>query len=190
MIWSLSPLLKKLGDQLTVARAANIDNLDATIASRLADNDARLDNLDATIASRLADNDARLDNLDATIASRLASGDSRLSNVDTPLSGRVASADSRLDHLDADLSSVTTGLKSLQTAYIDNPSRTGGSGEDVGYVDITISSVVMAKTLVWVHFTGNQTYGLTGRLIDSTTLRVSRIVNAAMYGRYYVVEFH
>ena len=112
-------------NRLTAQRAANLDNLDATISSRstqtsvnaiptnpLQTNDSRLNNLDVAVSSRstqgsvaaiptnpLLTNDARLNNLDITISSRSATSDSRFAHLDADISSREPANDPKLSNL-------------------------------------------------------------------------------------------
>lgn len=85
---------------------------------------------------------------------------------------------------------ISAGVKSIQTAYI-STGVTNGSGEDTRYVDVTVSSVNTAKSVVWYvdNYVGDKA---TARLTSSTNLRIGKIDTAsgAFAGRYYIVEFY
>lgn len=97
------------------------------------------------------------------------------------------------------------GVKSIQSGYVSSTSMTTGTGEDTTYVNVTISSVNISKSIVY--FTGGAS-GDTGnaimrnadgvystdcfpRLVDSTTLRLSspRPGVGAIVGRWTVKEY-
>lgn len=94
------------------------------------------------------------------------------------------------------------GIKSVQTGFVDSDAPTSGSaGEDRIYVDVTIAAVDVTKAVAWVDGgygivssslsysvagaaavksfapgsspAGAASYGLTCRLINATTLRIS-----------------
>lgn len=96
------------------------------------------------------------------------------------------------------------GIKSHQTGYVSTTSLSSGSGEDTEYVDITISSVNTAKSLIFfdggfADTVGNTTFtsGGTGtqnptkRLTSSTNLRlaVPNTFAIACAGRWTIVEY-
>jgi hypothetical protein len=112
--------LDVLLSRLTSTRAANLDNLDATISSRasganlalvptnpLLTNDSRLNHLDADISSRVATADSRLSNLDVAVSSRAsqASLNTAQSGISAIPTNPLLTSDARLNHLDADISS-------------------------------------------------------------------------------------
>ena len=112
----LAPVYNTLSRLYTAVypRAVKLDNLDASITSRLSTTDARVDKLDAPVSSRVATTDARLDKLDATMSSRAAAADytatraGKIDNLDATVTSRLASADSRLNNLDASIQSRST----------------------------------------------------------------------------------
>jgi len=149
----------------TTARAAKIDNLDATISSRATDahvlaiptnplltSDSRLNNLDAAISTRATDahvlaiptnplltNDARLNNLDATISSRAT--DAHVLAIPT---NPLLTNDARLNNLDATISSRATDAHVL--AIPTNPLLT--NDVRLNDLDAAISSRAPAATAV------------------------------------------
>ncbi len=184
----LQRYVKQLWDRLPAARADKLDNLDTTVSSRLDSVDSRLNNLNAAISSRIATNDARLDDLDATVSSRIASNDAKLDNLDANITGIIATNDARLNHLDLDISDLVPTVKNIQTGYTD-PTESSGSGEDVKYIDITITAVSdITKCFVLIQRVSS-TVGLTGRLINTTTLRIST-TSSVVRGRWIVLEFN
>lgn len=96
-------------------------------------------------------------------------------------------------------------IQSIQTGYVSSPSVTSGSGEDGIYVDVTISSVDTAKTVVLAveggagtnvtvaaaKSGGGTAYDVTARLTSSTNLRISCVSSSqtAISGRWTVVEY-
>lgn len=84
------------------------------------------------------------------------------------------------------------GVKSIQSGFYNNNNGLIGSGEDLYYRDVTISSVVVAKCVVMIqsNIYGNQPTLHTGRLIGSTTLRLSRNADySIIMGRWTVIEY-
>lgn len=82
----------------TTGRAANLDNLDATVSSR-----ATQTSVNAIPTNPLLTTDSRLNNLDATISSR-----STQTSVDAIPTNPLLTTDSRLNNLDATISSRAT----------------------------------------------------------------------------------
>lgn len=95
-------------------------------------------------------------------------------------------------------------LKSIQQGYVSTTSLSSGSGEDTEYVDITISSVNTAKSIIFFEggfsdtvanttFTsgGTGVQAPTRRLTSSTNLRlaVPNAFSSACAGRWTVVEY-
>jgi hypothetical protein len=91
------------------------------------------------------------------------------------------------------------GLKSFQTGYINVAAASAslGSGEDAGYVDVSVSSVNTAKAIT--SFEGSwgsrgtqqlvtptdvnaQTVFATTRMVSATAVRVSSRISPASYG--------
>lgn len=128
---------------------------------------------------------AKIDNLDTTLTSR------------APASTAVSSATwtaARAGYLDKlNAGGIPGTVKSIQTGYLAVIAGVAGTGEDAYYRDITISTVVVAKCVVTVggnHLASGSTMQ-TGRVIGTTTLRVSRdSANNTMYGRWYVTEYY
>lgn len=94
------------------------------------------------------------------------------------------------------------GLKSFQTGFI-STNMNVGSGEDVRYLDITVSAVVTAKTIgAFQGSLGSNTHALysgyggedsgiaTTRMISTTSLRLANNRNIAAYlsGRWQLAE--
>lgn len=149
-----------------------------------------LDRLTATRA-------ALLDNLNATVSSRAPAA--------TALSNAVWT-DARAGKIDL----IAPALRSLQGGYLNSTTLNSGSGEDVRFVDVTISAVDTAKSLCLFEGGGGTgtgsgaegasrwksgstgVQGLTVRLINSTTLRVSSVSTfpERFNGRWTVVEFN
>lgn len=147
--------LKTLLDRLTAGRAANLDNLNATISSRAP-------------ASTALSNTVWTDGL--------------ASNLAQP--GLLGS------------------VKSVQTGFVSSSSLSAGSGEDLQFVNVTISAVTTGKCIV--SFVGgagtsvpsavwpaNDGYYVTARLTSSTQLRLSCARSASnLVGRWQVIEFY
>jgi len=197
----------------TATRAGKLDNLDhlnADISSRASATDytatraAKLDNLDAAISGRLAGSAYKDPDTTALSASPTAGALTDLIRVleKRALSSPVAnSLGAKVNSVPTDvwaaatrtLTSAPSAIKSIQTGYAGAPSSSG-SGEDTKYTDITISSVDTSKSFVLMvsHLTqSGSSYFMTGRLISSTTLRVSLASTASVSGgvRWYVIEF-
>lgn len=93
----------------------------------------------------------------------------------------------------------TSPIKSIQTGYASSAALSSGSGEDAKYLDVTISAVTAAKSVVM--FDGgagsstsaatsyNSTNKCTYRLTSSTNLRISNLIQTAIAGRWQVVEY-
>jgi len=95
------------------------------------------------------------------------------------------------------------GLKSFQTGYVSTTTLTTGTGEDVRYVDVTVSSVDTTKCFAvfeggfssstnnsMVKSGGNTAFDATVRLTSSTNLRIStNYADAAVVGRWKILEF-
>ena len=121
---------------------SRLNNLDATISSRLGSTDSRLNNLDAAISSRAPASTAlsteiwtnqraaSLDRLDATISSRAPSSTAlsseiwtnqraaNLDRLDIEITSRLAANDSRLNNLDTTISSRLSSADS-RLNYLD-----------------------------------------------------------------------
>jgi hypothetical protein len=99
------------------------------------------------------------------------------------------------------------GLKSYQTGYVNSASLTTGTGEDLRYLDVTVSSVDTAKTMCSFAGSGSSSvsramaYFITGteqqtiispRMTSSTNLRLANTYNnapsTAMVGRWQIAE--
>lgn len=146
---------------------------------------AVVDNLDATVSSRLASNDARLNNIDAALSSRLASGDTRVGYLDAPMSSRVASTDPRLDHIDVGTSTRLASADARIAGFGGPklPVKTGYGYKDI--LDLTNRSYFCfkAKTL-----TTNGDYGLgVVRSTDSSNEWVT-LVNVSGSGHLFGVQ--
>lgn len=128
---------------------------------------------------------AKIDNLDTTLISR-APASTALSTATW-----TAARAGYLDKLNA--GGIPGTVKSIQTGYLAVTAGVAGTGEDAYYRDITISTVVVAKCVVTVGGNHPASGGTmqTGRVIGTTTLRVSRDSAAnMMYGRWYVTEYY
>ena len=105
------------------------------------------------------------------------------------------------------LSGLGSGIKSIQTAYVNTAPTGNSTGEDLSYLDITISSVDTTKcVIIWdgvfasisyapISAPGTTYYSYlsTARLTSSTNLRLSaaRTISAHTFcGRYQVIEFY
>lgn len=118
----------------------------------------------------------KLDFLDGLISSR-APASTAVSNADlTP--ARAAKLSNLIE---------TSVLNSnIQTGYA--ASLPGaGAGEDNYYLDVTVSAVVIAKTLVIVQSVEQAGSAISGRMTSTTNLRVSGGEFAR--GRWYIIEF-
>lgn len=98
---------------------------------------------------------------------------------------------------------VSTPIKSIQTGYVASNSTSTSTGEDAVYLDVTISAVTVAKSLVTLTGGGQgssvngatqpATTGqyITARLTSTTNLRISGPGSSAyLVGRWQVVEFN
>lgn len=95
---------------------------------------------------------------------------------------------------------ATSPIKSIQTGYASSTAPSSGSGEDTKYLDVTISAVTAAKSVVM--FEGGagpsasaamsyaSTNKCTYRLTSSTNLRISNFSQTAIVGRWQVVEYN
>ncbi len=129
----------------------------------------------------------RIDNLDNTITSR------------APASTALSTAywtNARAGYLDNLASAVPSSfIQSIQTGYSAGSSGSSGSGEDQHYLDITISAVVVAKSIVLLQDFSDSSgiwFVTSGRLTSTTNLRIGTIgsgFSSAFYGRWVVVEF-
>lgn len=91
--------------------------------------------------------------------------------------------------LDTAVSSrLATAVNSVQTGYVLGGAQVG-SGEDTSYVDVTISAVNTAKSIIFINQWTNTYTSLTGRLLNSTTLRLSHQSSAGAGSRWQVVEY-
>lgn len=108
----------------------------------------------------------------------------------------------------------TSPIKSIQTGYVSGTSASTGAGEDAAFIDVTVSTVIVAKTLVFFDGaggggtgtdpTGAQYYtGSTSgkgasvgvaRMTSPTNLRISfpgiTSAFAGYKGRWKLVEFN
>jgi hypothetical protein len=97
-------------------------------------------------------------------------------------------------------------VASYQTGFVSSATSTD-SGEDLRYVDITISAIDVTKTLVMIQGGAAETdltarrkatagtasvatYELTGRLTSPTNLRISAPSGAVIAGRWQVLEYN
>jgi hypothetical protein len=95
------------------------------------------------------------------------------------------------------------GLKSFQTGYFSTGSTVAGSGEDARYFDVTISSVVVAKSITgfqgsappytpgsnYYYDSANAQGIVTSRVTSTTNIRIANAVNHQfMVGRWQVAE--
>jgi hypothetical protein len=83
------------------------------------------------------------------------------------------------------------GVKSIQTARVSANFNTG-SGEDLKYYDVAISSVNTAKSIILLYGAGTGGTTVLPRLISSTALRFSAVnVNeTSLIVRFQVVEYY
>lgn len=82
--------------------------------------------------------------------------------------------------------------KGVQTGYASGVAS-GGSGEDDGYYDVTITAVTTTKALVLLHQTvASGAYRYCGRLTSTTNLRISTSGGngSTVAVRWYVIEFY
>lgn len=143
-----------------------------------------------------------LSNLDAAISTRAAAS--------TALSNTTWTA-TKAGYLDQAISSLpASAIKSIQSDFLPITVATVGTGEDLKYVDVTITSVDTAKC--FVSFVGGSasgnagncyiksgsgttsvTYMCSARLTTSTNLRISSPQNDALApsiaGRWTVIEY-
>jgi hypothetical protein len=131
---------------------------------------------------------AKIDYLDAAISSR-AQASTAVSNADyTPT--RAALLDGIIQN---------SVINSIQIGYNNNAGQWGtGTGEDIRYVDTTITAVNPSKSIVLVwgavkdSTTGNVTTP-TARLTSSTNVRMAFGYNSGnpvvIFGRFTVIEF-
>jgi len=99
------------------------------------------------------------------------------------------------------------GLKSYQTGYVSSASLTTGTGEDLSYLNVTVSSVSTSKTMCSFAGSGSSSvtramaYFITGteqqtiispRMTSSTNLRLANAYgnspSTAMVGRWQIAE--
>lgn len=152
-----------------------------------------------TLLDRLtADRAAAIDTIN-TNAARLTSGrasniDTAKTNTDTLLARLTSGRASNLDNLDAPISSISGGY--LKTVAAGVFSMTGTTIQQ----DITIPSVDTAKahaivttdTFVFSDASAGYIYGVRGRIINATTLRLNRASHAGSRtsnGTYVVLEW-
>jgi len=146
--------LKTLLDRLTATRAGLLDNLNATVSSRMPGTTTERDRIDTTISSRMPGTTTHRDRIDTTISSR-APASTALNNA-TWTDGRAALLD-KLNLLPtADgLAPIAGGLyPSTQSVSGASPSlngfTTGGSRSSVGtttIIDITGAGVLQYAAL-------------------------------------------
>lgn len=94
---------------------------------------------------------------------------------------------------------ATSPIKSIQTGYASSAALSSGSGEDSKYLDVTISAVNAAKSVVMFEggagssISASTSYSNTNkctyRLTSSTNLRISNPSQSAIAGRWQVVEY-
>lgn len=131
---------------------------------------------------------AKLDQLDAAMSSRAAAADYT--------AGRAA----KIDNLDAAVTSrLATCINSIQTGTVNTGTFSSGAGIDTKYVDVTITSVNTAKSVVIINGfgcnAGDILFPPCGRLTSATNLRISAggfnagDVMFALGATWQVVEF-
>ena len=161
--------LKTILDRLTSTRAANLDNLDAAVSTRMPGSATEQGRIDVAISTR------------APAATALTD---------------VTWTDARAAKLDL-ITSASAAFASIQTGFVSGTVQTG-TNEDARYVDITLATSLTdyTKALVilqgaWRHSTTGDPYAVpTGRLTSNTVLRVSTAFTstAEVKVRYYVLE--
>jgi hypothetical protein len=101
---------------------------------------------------------------------------------------------------------LQTGLKSIQTGFIDNQASTSGADEYANYHEITISSVDPNKCIpiiqggvgtaadqgMLMSGASSVSAAVTATVTDATTLKVGSPVTGmdTFQFRWYVIEFH
>jgi hypothetical protein len=142
-----------------------------------------------TLTDRLSSGRATaLDNLDAAITTRAAAS-TALSNATW--------TNTKAGYLDAAISSIAAGaIQSIQTGFANQVMVAVSSGEDLRYIDITISAVAATnKCFVFLQapWTNEDSTGwyVYGRLTSTTNLRCGSPVSGyvRMSGRWWVIEF-
>ena len=89
-------------------------------------------------------------------------------------------------------------IKSIQTGYVDS-ATSNGSGEDVKYLDVTVSAVTVANCACFFYGGASSSaayamgyqagYITTPRLTSTTNLRLGAQSGTQIVGRWYVVEY-
>lgn len=93
------------------------------------------------------------------------------------------------------------GVKSVQVGYSFTASPSTGSGQDTRYLDVAISAVVVAKSMVILTRGGafpnesasweGAAFDASARLVNSTTLRIHcAAAQSALSANWQVVEFN
>lgn len=122
---------------------------------------------------------ALLDNLDAAVSTR-AAANTAVSNANYT-AGRAALMDGIIQN------SVLSG-NGVQTGYA-TTSLSGSPGEDLWYVDITVSAVVPTRSLILVFPLETQNNpGMTARFTASNVIRISAKVQYNTC-RWWLLEF-
>ncbi|MBI2882525.1 MAG: hypothetical protein HYY11_01225, partial [Candidatus Methylomirabilis oxyfera] len=176
--------IKTLDDAYTAARAALLDNLNATITSRLAGSAYK--DPDTTALSGAPTAGALTDLVRALEKRALSS----------PTTGSIGA---KINTMPTDvwnaatrtLTAAPSVIASIQTGFLSG-APSSGTGEDARYLDVTIAAVNTAKSVVLLNGegNGNSYVALTGRLLNSTTLRVAdSTVITGLNCRWTVVEF-
>lgn len=108
------------------------------------------------------------------------------------------------DHLLSSLTSGGGGVRSIQTGHINNQATSISTGEDLRYVDVTITAVTVANCVALFQgsialstgdagfYTGTASQGIvTARMTSTTNLRLAFAAAAYgfMTGRWYVIEY-
>ena len=128
--------------------------------------------------------DTLTNRLTETRASNLDKLDAPISSMSTLTAQEVWSAPSRT------LTQSISAVKSIQTGFI-KAAKLEGSGEDVNFRDITVSSVDTSKTIVFIQPHTREGKMYSGRMVDSKTLRVAMCMSiTAIRCRWYIVEFN
>jgi len=127
---------------------------------------------------------ARIENLDAVISSRAAAA-TAVSSADYTAARAVL-----IDRLST---GVPGTVKSIQTGYLAPAAAAGGAGEDIYFRDVTITSVVVAKSIATFQAArdGAGVYLIeTARLTSTTNVRLASINGSSTVGgRWTVVEY-
>lgn len=105
---------------------------------------------------------------------------------------KLATQQSIKAYVDAQVATVA-GIAQIITGYVNETSFSSSTGEDVAYVDKTVTAVSdTSKCVVHLQIESSRSpdYAITGRLTSTTNLRLAcRASLTYMSGRYYIVEY-